>query len=217
MPPTVLWIRHAESEANAGLPTPDAWTTPLTEAGWEQARRISGVFGRPQPGLIVQSCMTRSRQTAQVTSQRFPLTRVEEWPIQEFTFLSGQQYAGTTQAQREAGARAYWERMDPDYVDGPRAESFRQFMARVDATLERLRTAHTGGPVLVFTHGRFLRGVLLRLSEPMLPMEAMMARALEMMTSVSVPNGVIWEMTYRAPRWCVGCAEVGHLLEPEAA
>jgi broad specificity phosphatase PhoE len=213
MPPTVLWIRHAESEANAGLPTPDAWTTPLTEDGWEQARRISGVFGRPAPGLIVQSCMTRSQQTARVTAERFPLARVEQWAVQEFTFLSGAQYAGTTQAQREEGARAYWERMDPDYVDGPRAESFRQFIARVDATLERLAALHAPGPVLVFSHGRFIRGVLLRVNEPESPMELMMVRAYEMMTTVSVPNGVIWEMTGGGRGWEMGCAEVGHLID----
>lgn len=212
MPPTVFWIRHAESEANAGLPTPDVWSTPLTDAGWEQARQISGVFGRPAPGLIVESCMTRSRQTARLTAERFPLTRVAEWPVHEFTFLCGQRYVGTTQAQREAGMRDYWERLDPDYVDGPRAESFNQFIARVDGVLERLRAAADHGPVLVFTHGRFLRGVLLRVCEPPAPGAALMARALEMMTGVSVPNGAIWEMSYRRPRWCVGSAEIGHLL-----
>lgn len=213
MPPTVYWIRHAESEANAGLPTPDVWTTPLTEAGWEQARRVSGVFGRPEPGLIVQSCMTRSQQTARVTAAQFPLARVEQWPVHEFTFLCGEQYVGTTQAQREAGARAYWERLDPDYVDGPRAESFRQFMGRVDASLERLRTLHAQGPVLVFTHGRFMRGLRLRVMEPALPMERMMARALDMMTSVSVPNGVIWRMDCEQGKWRLGDAEVGHLVD----
>lgn len=228
MAASVLWVRHGESEANAGLPTPDAWTTPLTQEGWRQSHAIAAAI-RQRPRLIVHSCMTRAKQTCEPTLARWPLTPMEQWPVQEFTFLSGARYVNTTQDEREAGVRGYWERMDPHENDGPGAESFAAFMGRVDDTLARLATidqSPTDGPVVVFTHGRFLRGVLLRLREcaaaAPLPLEHLMRRAYDLMTEVSVPNGVIMPMRRvasggdaSAACWTVSCPEIGHLIDDD--
>lgn len=227
MAASVLWIRHGESEANAGLPTPDAWTTPLTGAGHQQSLAVAGAI-RQRPRLIVHSSMTRARQTADATLARWPLTPVEQWAVQEFTFLSGARYAETTQAEREEGVRAYWDRLDPHEVDGPGAESFAAFISRVDDTLTRLARVDQrpmDGPVVVFTHGRFLRGVLLRtrdFPDQDRPLEVLMKRAREMMTEVSIPNAVILPMRRAGgtgasrEQWLLGCPEVGHLLADAA-
>lgn len=223
MAATVWWVRHGESEANAGLPTPDAWTTPLTPEGWRQARAIAAAV-RQRPRLIVHSCMTRAIQTSEPTLARWPLTPMEQWAVQEFTFLSGARYINTTQDEREAGVRGYWDRMDPHETDGPGAESFASFMARVDAALARLATVDQSpmdGPVIVFTHGRFLRGVLLRLreggtGEAAASHQRLMRRARDLMTEVSVPNGVILPMRRVGEAlWTLGCPEIGHLIEAE--
>jgi broad specificity phosphatase PhoE len=231
MAATVWWVRHGESEANAGLPTPDAWTTPLTQEGWRQSHAIAAAI-RQRPRLIVHSCMTRAKQTCEPTLARWPLTPTEQWPVQEFTFLSGPRYVNTTQEERQAGVRGYWERMDPHEVDGLGAESFAAFIGRVDAALARLAAidqSPTDGPVVVFTHGRFLRGVLLRIREcaagqPPIPLDQLMRRARDLMTEVSVPNGVIIPMRRLAAAgdlpgaaWTLGCPEIGHLIEDEDA
>lgn len=219
MAATVLWVRHGESEANAGLPTPDAWTTPLTLEGHRQSLAVAAAI-RQRPRLVVFSSMTRAEQTAEHTLARWPLTPAEQWPVQEFTFLSGAKYAHTTQAQREQGVREYWDRMDPHAVDGPGAESFAQFMGRVEQALERLARVDqrpTDGPVVVFTHGRFMRGVLLRTREPSeTPVEVLMRRACEMMTAVSIPNAVILPMRRHGQAWTTGCPEIGHLMDAAA-
>lgn len=220
---TVWWIRHGESEANAGMACADAWSTPLTMEGRRQAERVAEVVvgaGGAEPGLVVHSAMLRSRQTAAALLAKRPHLRTEEWPVEEFTFLSGARYQGTTQDQRAAGVREYWDRMDPDRCDGPGAESFAGFMRRVDGVLERLgaTASEGGGPTLVYTHGRFIRGVLLRVRE--MPGEqrtvALMRRARAMLHEVIVPNCAIWRMTRTACGWSIGCAEVGHLLHEVA-
>jgi 2,3-bisphosphoglycerate-dependent phosphoglycerate mutase len=139
--PIIWFIRHAESETNVGLPTASPLIAQLTPAGIEQAHCIAHAFSTP-PQLIVTSAYVRTQQTAEPTLQRFPATRVEVWPVHEFTYLS--QSLGsepTTIVDRRLWVDAYWERLDHSYRDGDGAESFAQFMQRVQDVVERLKKA----------------------------------------------------------------------------
>ena len=80
----VFLIRHGESESNAGLPSADPGSAPLTPDGHRQARQVARVLA-DAPALIVTSPYLRARQTAQPTISRFPGAACEEWPVQEFT------------------------------------------------------------------------------------------------------------------------------------
>jgi len=61
----------------------------------------------------------------------------------------------------------YTSRNDWNYVSGKGAESFNQFLQRVDDMIERLGKMDKNKLVMVFTHGHFIKAVLLRLrSEP---------------------------------------------------
>ena len=55
-----------------------------------------------------------------------PLTDVlvEEWPVQEFTYLESGRFAGTTGAERRTHVDYYWKTRAPEYRDGPGAERF---------------------------------------------------------------------------------------------
>jgi 2,3-bisphosphoglycerate-dependent phosphoglycerate mutase len=157
--PTIWFIRHAESETNVGLPTASPLTAQLTPAGREQARCIADTFSTP-PQLIVTSTFQRSQQTAEFTLQRFPTTRVEVWPVHEFTYLS--QSLGpepTTIFDRRPQVDAYWDRLDHHYSDGDGAESFTEFMQRVQNVVERLKHADEDF-IAVYTHGQFILAIL---------------------------------------------------------
>src|SRR5437660_3505458 len=84
---TVWFIRHGESEGNAGLPTTEPVSIKLTKKGLEQAQNIAAMFEEP-PSLIVTSSYIRTKQTAWPTIKSFPETPQEEWPVHEFTYLS---------------------------------------------------------------------------------------------------------------------------------
>jgi probable phosphoglycerate mutase len=151
----VWFIRHGESAANAGAATNDPATIPLTVNGVAQAEHVSTLFNH-QPTLIVTSPFLRTRQTANPTIRRFPAAAVEVWQVQEFTYLSPATCANTTAAERRPRVAAYWERCDPDYVDGPGAESFSQLVARSSETIKKIRSTSMEFAA-IFTHGQFIQ------------------------------------------------------------
>ncbi len=94
--------------------------------------------------------------------------------MQEFSFLDADRCNNTTQEERLPWVEAYFARNDPDYVDGRDAESFNQMLSRVDDMLARLRKLRKRN-VIVFSHGNFMRAVMLRLRN--LPPELPVFRA----------------------------------------
>lgn len=133
----ILFIRHAESESNAGLRTEHPATIRLTERGESQAGLTAQVLPRP----------------------------AAEWPVQEFTFLNPAHWQGSTGQERWPSAKAYWERGDPHYQDGEGAESFSRLMERVHQT-RALIQSQTEGPLVIFSHGQFSRAFLWSLLYP---------------------------------------------------
>jgi len=153
-------VRHAQSTANAGMPTEAPASTALSELGRKQARLLAQSV-KQAPDLIVTSPYLRTLQTAQPLMDIFPGCAHEQWPVQEFTYLNPDRYRGTTNAGRAPMVNAYWKELDPESQDGPGAESFASFMDRVRAFLER--AGMRDGLAIVFTHGQFMRGCLWRL------------------------------------------------------
>jgi 2,3-bisphosphoglycerate-dependent phosphoglycerate mutase len=157
---TRVWlIRHGESESNVGRTSAEPAEIPLTEFGRQQAEQVALAFARP-PALIVTSPYLRARQTAQPTIERFPDVPYEQWSVQEFTYLGDMHGKATTAKEREPFAQAYWNRGDPDFSNGG-AESFNGLLGRAHDLLDRLSETPKG-PVVVFTHGYFMRAVVWR-------------------------------------------------------
>jgi broad specificity phosphatase PhoE len=164
VPPAVTWlVRHGQSASNAGLPATGAGNTPLTELGHQQAQELARRVNR-QPDLLVASEFIRSQATAQPIRERWPKARYETWAIHELTYLSPTRCIGTTRETRQPWVDAYWQACDPDYLDGPDAESFRSFMLRLSGFHERLR-ALDGELAIVIGHGQFFSGYLMGLKK----------------------------------------------------
>lgn len=125
----VRLIRHGESAANAGEPTRDHASIPMTAKGLEQAHKVARSF-TSAPELIVASPFLRAQATALATTALYPTAAFEIWPIHEFTYLAPARCVDTTLAQRRGWVEAYWQRLDPAFTDGECAESFNDFVAR---------------------------------------------------------------------------------------
>lgn len=159
MPPAMTWlVRHGQSASNAGLPATGAANVPLTELGRSQARALADRVGEP-PDLLIVSPFIRSQATAAPIRERWPLAPCETWPIHELTYLSPARCVGTTKQTRQPWVDAYWQACDPDYLDGADAESFRAFVARLEAFHRRLR-ALDGESAIAVGHGQFFSGFL---------------------------------------------------------
>jgi 2,3-bisphosphoglycerate-dependent phosphoglycerate mutase len=152
----IILVRHGQSVANAGGIPPDHITNPLTELGHAQAKAFAEKFDYA-PTLFLVSPFLRARQTSEPLLQRFPAVPVEEWPIQEFTYLEPVRHNGTNEEQQMPHILEYWERGDPAYVDGPGAESFTMFVDRARTAIGRLALMAPGGCVVVFTHGLLMQ------------------------------------------------------------
>ena len=132
--------------------------TPLTALG-----HAAGARGRPPRRSAARSAdrlavpaRARDRRADPRTLARPPC---EIWPIQELTYLSPARCRGTTADIRRPWIEAYWRRCDPDYCDGPDAESFGAFMGRLGDFHRRL-SALDGGFVIAVGHGQFFRAYL---------------------------------------------------------
>jgi 2,3-bisphosphoglycerate-dependent phosphoglycerate mutase len=148
----VLLVRHGQSLANAGGIPPDHITNPLTELGHAQAKSFAESFPS-DPTLFLVSPFLRARQTSEPLRQRFSTIPVEEWPIHEFHYLEPERHNGTSEEQQIPHMETYWKRGDPEYFDGPGAESFTAFLDRTRDTMKRLARLNTGGCIVLFTHG----------------------------------------------------------------
>ncbi len=80
---TIEFMRHAESAANASLPTSDPGAIPLTCAGRLAADAAARDYDGPPPDLIIVSPFRRAQETAAPFRKRFAIAAVEEWPVQE--------------------------------------------------------------------------------------------------------------------------------------
>lgn len=162
---TITFIRHGESTGNAGMAAHDLSQIDLTEKGRQQAEDLARAWTE-RPTLIVTSPYLRARRTAQPTIERFPGVPVEQWPVQEFTYLEPSRWNGTSRTSRLPAIEAYWQAADPEYRDGPGAESFSNLLRRAENALQGLAEARDGSNVLVFAHGQFLQAVRLTLCLP---------------------------------------------------
>lgn len=155
----VRLIRHAESAANAGLATAAPDSIPLTENGLQQARELAESI-TCTPDLIISSPFERAIATALPTTGRFPDVSFEVWPVEEFTYLSPNRFAGTTQTDRKPHAESYWKNGATEFTGGPGAESFDHLLERADTMLAKLAD-HDAQNILVFSHGQFIRAAAL--------------------------------------------------------
>jgi broad specificity phosphatase PhoE len=190
---TIRFIRHAESEANAGLPSYDPVAIPLTESGRIAATESAVMYGRP-PELIVVSPYLRARQTAEPFIALFSEAKVEEWPIHEFTYISPARCRGSTATGRRPMVEEYWRLASPTYVDGQGAESFLHFIRRVQATLNELRDRRER-TILAVGHGLFIKAAKFFQSHAIKPSDPDSMRMFwEYSEKHPVPNLGTWDV-----------------------
>ena len=167
---TVFLVRHGESQSNAGLATSDPVKVALTSLGHQQAKQVAAFLKEHTPlNLIVTSPYLRTKQTVSSTRQLFPTTQVEEWEVQEFTYLSSIHQEQTTTEDRKPLVEIYWAMCEPSFMDGsyphfilsPYSESFKVFIGRVQAFIRRLKGVDNRCQnIAVFSHEQFIAAVL---------------------------------------------------------
>jgi broad specificity phosphatase PhoE len=207
---SVWFIRHGESESNAGLPAADSAPTPLTRKGVDQAERLASVFTEP-PSLLVVSSYLRSRQTADPIILRFPDVPLVEWPVQEFTYLARSPGQLTTAEQRRPRVEAFWLRCDPYHRDDGWAESFADLMERLQTVLKLIRQQEDGF-IAVISHGLFMRALYWTLLTGSFEVSReRMQRFHHLRASFPVPNTAMLKLRFQDAEVWMSPLITGHL------
>lgn len=202
-----IWlIRHAESEANAGLRTSVPADVALTERGMAQAGLIANLFAE-MPRLIIVSPYLRTRQTAEPLLEKFPAARVQTWPIQEFTYLSLERTRNSTFAERKPLADDFWVRSDPAYCDGAQAESFAAFWQRAKNAIDNI-VADAPDKTVVFCHAQFARAMLWQMLVAQDATAEIMRAFFLFMKAVDIPNTAIIKLLVDSAQKDVYTSEV---------
>jgi probable phosphoglycerate mutase len=154
---SVLFIRHAQSIANAGFRTGHPADIPLSDCGSKQAILIAGFVTHP-PTLVVTSSFLRTKQTAEPLLRRYPKTTTEEWRVEEFTYLDLRNCGPMTFAERKPLVEEYWSKGDPHYRHGEGSESFASFIMRIKSVLDCVKRLDLES-LVIFTHGHVIKSI----------------------------------------------------------
>jgi 2,3-bisphosphoglycerate-dependent phosphoglycerate mutase len=190
----VTLIRHAESESNVGMATSDPASIAITEFGRLQAIDFAEKIIQ-KPDLIIVTPYLRAAQTAIPTIKRFLVTKVETWPLHEFTYLSPTMCRNTTIDTRAPLILKYWEKCDPYYVHGTGSESYEQFSIRVINCVNQFRNLKNKS-VYVFTHGQVIRFLKQYHEEGILPLPFSMKLFRDSMLNFPIPNLSVHEFDF---------------------
>lgn len=157
----IFIIRHAESESNAGIVFEHQNIIKITNNGRKQAEDLLQVLEKPDK--IICSKYIRTIETAEPLMNKFPESEIHLWiDVYEFQPLNSEKYKGITKEQRDELVRQYWLKMSPFYNDGGNAESFKDFVERVNVCI--LRMKNLTGINYIFTHSNFIRCVVVLIS-----------------------------------------------------
>lgn len=147
----ILFVRHAESVANAcGITMPNN-EIPLSEAGIQAARGLAEKLPA-EPALVLVSRALRTQQTARPYCDRTGAVPVVEPLLDELSIICPSLIQGMDGVQRRQVVRPLWEEPDPHRRAGPRADTFMEFQERVRCFAdERLGQLPSG--TVIFGHG----------------------------------------------------------------
>lgn len=153
----ILLVRHGATPTTGRVLPGRTPGLHLSEAGMAQAERVAERVVALKPSALYASPLERAMETAAPTAEATGLVPVEEPGLLECDFG---EWTGETLSS--VSRHAQWRSLmtAPASFRFPGGESLAELDARVVATLERLRTVHSGQVVVCFSHADPIRAAL---------------------------------------------------------
>lgn len=147
---TIVFVRHGQSEANAGGVTIGHAEVSLTEDGHAQAQRLADSAVLPdEPPRVLSSPFVRAMETAEPYLQRTGRPLELAPALREFDMFG----PGRNPANGYQLVKDFWVIADPDLqLGGDGSESFREFYDRVASFQTEIAPTLPHGTVC-FGHG----------------------------------------------------------------
>lgn len=156
MATTVLLARHGETDWNVEGRWQGHTDRPLNERGLRQADALADRLASLAIDAVYASDLRRAAETAEPVARRLGLDVTLDRGLREVDVGS---WAGLTRdevAQRFPEGYRRWREFGAGWEDG---ETYEQMAARVTAAVRRIAGAHTGGCIVVVSHGGAIRAV----------------------------------------------------------
>ncbi len=164
----------------------------------------------------------RTKRTAEPTKALFPTANLEEWEVQEFTYLSSIHRVCSTVQDRKPLVDGYWTKSEPAFWDDfyqtfmsrTHSESFEAFIWRVQAFIRKLKELdYRCQNIAVFSHEQFIAAVrwcLERESDEIT--KDSMRDFRDFFKKHRIPNGGIVKLKVRHIHDVWQCAEINRQL-----
>lgn len=158
----IVLIRHAESESNIGGVYEHQNVVKITENGKEQAESLAMAMSKPDE--IICSKYIRTIETADPLIRKYEINRIQIWmDIHEFHPIDSVKNKDITTKKRDLLHRNYWEKLNPHFNDGGDAESFIDFVNRVNASILEMKKIL--GVNYIITHTNYIRCAVILLEK----------------------------------------------------
>ncbi len=169
-------------------------TVPITDQGMEQAKKLCAKWqaALPTPSAIYCSQMLRTQQTAQPFCEHYQLAAQQLELLNELSCLGFATVKGLMGKERSKLAQAYWLTADVNHRDAEDADTFAEFLARIDgfiATAPKLK--HNS---LCFSHGQWIGLLAWRLLGCTLNDNADMQKFRQFQTAMPMYNTVVYRL-----------------------
>jgi broad specificity phosphatase PhoE len=194
----IIFIRHAESVANAGGVTMAHDAIPLSELGHLQARELAAALN-VRPSAILVSGMVRTHQTAAPLCERFGLTPQVHVGLNEFSVIDPALIQGLDGQQRKPFVKAYWDDPDPLRRLGECADTFAEFDARVSAFLVEMD--RLPDRAVICGHGIWFGLLLWRIQGNDVNDAAGMHAFRRFQQALPMPNCAVFTLYHDGDRW----------------
>lgn len=150
----ITFVRHGQSMANVGGVTTEHHAIALTDAGRAQALALVDLLPRQPSGVLV-SPFERAQDTCQPYCSKLGIEPQIVHSLHEFETIDPDLMQGMTGAERAPLVDAYWKESDVNKRMGPRAESFAEFVQRVESFRTTALPQLEDGTV-IFGHGMWI-------------------------------------------------------------
>ena len=149
---TLYVIRHGESESNVQGKWGGQYNTPLTSKGLEQAKQSADNLADINFEIIVSSSLIRVRQTAEIIQKKVSVPLILS---DDFVERNMGVYEGLTQEEIMRKYPDLWNRHCTRALDDAptNGKTYRQFHARINNALIKLKEDYFDKNVLLVTHG----------------------------------------------------------------
>ena len=149
--PEILLVRHGQTDWNLERRVQGHTDIPLNAAGIAEAERLARELAMEPLVAVFSSDLVRARDTAAAVAERHGLPVTIDPALREKDFGTWEGLTDTEIAKRfPDAAQGKWG-------DGETTEVVAE---RAVAAIDRIRTLHPGGTVLVVSHGGPLRALL---------------------------------------------------------